>query len=159
MSPKPVPRTRVVIVALVAAFLGGSGSAAYAVLDDQGGSPATSPARVEAVGRPYIKTELLFGTAKPDGGPPVSDKQFRAFVDTFITPRFPAGLTVEDGYGQYRDRHGRIERERSHKVTFLYPTGEAGTDSRKIEAIRAAYNKLFRQEAVARIDDRELVDF
>ncbi|WP_310723500.1 DUF3574 domain-containing protein [Streptomyces sp. N2A] len=159
VSPKLISRTRVVAVTLLAAVLGGSGPVAYAALDGQGASPAAQPAHVTAAGEPYIKTELLFGTAKPDGGPPVTDRQFRAFVDSSITPRFPAGLTVEDSYGQYRDRHGKIERERSHKVTLLYPTRETGPDGRKIDEIRSEYNRQFQQESVARIDDRELVDF
>ncbi|EST19103.1 DUF3574 domain-containing protein [Streptomyces roseochromogenus] len=35
----------------------------------------------------------------------------------------------------------------------------ATADSGKIEKIRAAYDKRFRQESVARIDDTEIVDF
>ncbi|MFD8543205.1 DUF3574 domain-containing protein [Streptomyces sp. NPDC059649] len=69
------------------------------------------------------------------------------------------GRKEEDAFGQFRDTHGKIERERSHKVTLLPLTDQAGPVSRKIEAIRAEYTKLFRPESVARIDDRELVDF
>ncbi|MER6049584.1 MULTISPECIES: DUF3574 domain-containing protein [unclassified Streptomyces] len=159
MSLKIASRARIVVVALVATFLGASGSVAYAALDDQSASPSQAPASVAAVGKPYIKTELLFGTAKPNGGAPVTDKEFRSFVDTFVTPRFPAGLTVENAYGQYRDSHGKIERERSYKVTLLYPTAEARRNNGKIQQIRAAYDKRFQQESVARIDDSERVDF
>ncbi|GHF73208.1 hypothetical protein GCM10010218_63020 [Streptomyces mashuensis] len=157
MAPTSVSRTRLALVALTAALLGASGPAAYAALDDAGGGPST--AAPKAVGKPYVKTELLFGTAKPDGGAPVTDQEFHAFVDEFVTPRFPAGLTIENAQGQYRDTHGTIERERSYKLTLLYPKREATADSRKIEEIRATYDKRFGQESVARIDDNELVDF
>ncbi|MGW3205709.1 DUF3574 domain-containing protein [Streptomyces sp. NPDC001135] len=159
MSSKPGSRTRMVVVALVATLLGGSGSVAYGALDDQSAGPSKASTSLAAVGEPYIRTELLFGTAKPNGGPPVTDKQFRAFVDKFITPRFPDGLTVENCYGQYRDVHGKIEHERSYKVTLLYPKGDAGPNGGKIERIRSGYNKRFQQESVARIDDTERVDF
>ncbi|RLU78117.1 choline dehydrogenase [Streptomyces griseocarneus] len=161
MQPKTASRTRIAALALAAALLGAGAPAAYAAFDEQGAtasSPADS-ASAKPVGKPYIKTELLFGTAKPNGGAPVTDKEFRAFVDSYVTPRFPAGLTLEDARGQYRDAHGVIERERSYKLTLLYPRGEAGVDSPKIEQIRKEYDKRFSQESVARIDDAELVDF
>ncbi|MFF4222851.1 DUF3574 domain-containing protein [Streptomyces sp. L500] len=156
--PKSSPRVRLAAVALTAALFGASAPVAYAAFDDPDPRAAAS-APVRAVGKPYVKTELLFGTAKPNGGSPVTDKEFRAFVDEVVTPRFPAGLTVENAYGQYRDAHGKIEHERSYKLTLLYPKGEARTAGAKIEQIRAAYNKRFAQESVARVDDNELVDF
>ncbi|MGW1077337.1 DUF3574 domain-containing protein [Streptomyces sp. NPDC002537] len=155
--PKTASRTRIAAVALAAALLGAGAPAAYAAFDDQSAAPSAAPSK--PVGKPYIKTELLFGTAKPNGGAPVTDKEFRSFVDSTVTPRFPAGLTIEDARGQYRDSHGTIERERSYKLTLLYPRTEASADSTKIQQIRAAYDKRFQQESVARIDDAELVDF
>ncbi|WP_256725627.1 DUF3574 domain-containing protein [Streptomyces sp. IMTB 2501] len=159
MSRKATPRIRTTVLALGTALLCASAPAAYATFVDGGGRPAHVSAPDRAPGKPYIKTELLFGTAKPDGGSPVTGKQFHAFVDEFITPRFPAGLTIEDASGQYRDSHGIIERERSYKLTLLYPLNEADADSGKIEKIRATYDKRFRQESVARVDDTEIVDF
>src|SRR5262245_20034140 len=48
---------------------------------------------------PFIRTELYFGTAKPDGV--VTDEEFHLFLDTEITPRFPDGLTLLKGDGQF----------------------------------------------------------
>lgn len=155
------PRRRLAAVALTAALLGAGAPTAYAALYD-GQSEAGSgpgPAAPAVEGRPYIETSLMFGTARPDGGPAVTEKQFRAFVDEVVTPRFPEGLTVQDGYGQYRDSHGTIERERSYELILLYPTGLARPNDPKIEQIRAAYMKRFAQESVGRIDDRARVDF
>ncbi|MFF8731544.1 DUF3574 domain-containing protein [Streptomyces sp. NPDC015171] len=159
MSFELAARTRMVTVTLAAALLGASGSAAYAAFGGHGPAPSGAPASVAPVGKPYIKTELLFGTARPDGGAPVTDAEFRGFLDTLVTPRFPAGLTVDDVHGQYRDAHGTIERERSYRLTLLYPRGEAAGAGRRIEEIRAAYGKRFQQESVARVDDDERVDF
>ncbi|MGW1372985.1 DUF3574 domain-containing protein [Streptomyces sp. NPDC002446] len=99
-----------------------------------------------------VLSTALLGAAAPA-------KQFRRFVDRFVTPRFPDGLTVQQGQGQYRDAHGTIERERSYELTLLYPTGQAATSGRKIEEIRSAYERRFGQESVARVDDRASVDF
>ncbi|MEU9238002.1 DUF3574 domain-containing protein [Streptomyces sp. NPDC048385] len=119
-----------------------------------GRSPAAS-----ARGEPYVETRLLFGTARPDGGPAVTDRQFAAFVDKEVTPEFPGGLTVQDGRGQWRDAHGTIERERSYVLILLYPESGARGSDRKIEEIRRAYEKAFAQESVGRVDERARADF
>jgi hypothetical protein len=110
-------------------------------------------------GTPYVETRLFFGTARPDGGPAVTDRQFTAFVDSEVTPDFPDGLTVQSGRGQWRDASGQVEKERSYELILLYPVREAAARDRKIEEIRRAYEKTFGQEAVARVDERARVDF
>lgn len=147
------PRARIAAVGAIVA-LAATPVAAYAALDDAP-APTTAPAR----GAPYVETRLYFGTERPDGGPPVTEKQFLAFVDRRITPRFPAGLTIHDGRGQWRDANGTIERERSYEVTLLYPTSEARAQHPRIERIRAAYERSFGQESVARADAPTRVDF
>ncbi|MGH3325526.1 MAG: DUF3574 domain-containing protein [Streptomyces sp.] len=121
---------------------------AYAALD-------TPPVQ----GETYTETRLLFGTVDPDGGPAVTDKQFRTFLDKHVTPHFPRGLTVQDGRGQYRDRNGRIERERSYELTLLIPSSEAGAHETDIQHIRREYRRLYKQESVLRADDTARVDY
>ncbi|MEU6806280.1 DUF3574 domain-containing protein, partial [Streptomyces neyagawaensis] len=104
-------------------------------------------------------TRLFFGTERPDGGPAVTDEEFRDFVEQEVTPGFPDGLTVQQGRGQWRDASGAIETERSYELTLLYPVSAAAASDRKIEEIRVDYRKAFGQEAVARVDDRTRVDF
>ena len=58
----------------------------------------------------FARTELFFGTDKPEG-PPVSDDDFRGFLDSQITPRFPDGLTVVKGDGQFTDSEGNLIKE------------------------------------------------
>ncbi|MEU9607531.1 DUF3574 domain-containing protein [Streptomyces sp. NPDC048057] len=114
-----------------------------------GSSPSTA----------YVETQLFFGTARPDGGPAVTARQFQDFLDRQVTPRFPAGLTVQEGHGQYRDRFGVIESERSYEVILLYPASAAPSADPKIEQIRSRYNEQFAQESVARVDQDARVDF
>src|SRR3979411_1880289 len=61
---------------------------------------------------PFLRTELFFGSNKPDGSV-VSEAEFQRFLDLEITPRFPDGLTLLTGLGQFRGSSGRVERERS----------------------------------------------
>jgi hypothetical protein len=133
------------------------GDTAPAALPGGDTAPAASPA--PARGTPYVQTQLFFGTARPDGGPAVTERQFLAFVDAEVTPGFPAGLTVQRGHGQWRDATGTVEKERSYELILLYPVAAARTSDRRIEKIRRVYEKTFGQESVGRVDLRGDADF
>lgn len=77
------------------------------------------------------------------------------FVDREVTPRFPAGLTLLGGNGQFRDTSGTTIRESSKLLIPLYPYKR--DNSRKIESIRLAYTKAFQQESVLRVDGSSCV--
>lgn len=147
-------RTRAVL-ATVGLLLAVGAPTAYATLDDADTAAGAEPRR----GEPYVETQLFFGTARPDGGPAVTDRQFMAFVDKEVTPDFPDGLTIQSGRGQWRDASGTIEKERSYELILLYPRTEARSSDRRIEEIRRAYEKTFGQEAVGRVDGEARVDF
>lgn len=110
-----------------------------------------------AVGDLWSRTELYFGSAKPDGSY-VPEMQFRQFVDKEVTPRFPDGLTLLTGYGQYKGSDGQIAKEQSFVLVLLYPKLDKDTNA-KIEAIRLAYKKAFNQESVLRVDEGARVSF
>ncbi|MEW6731553.1 MAG: DUF3574 domain-containing protein, partial [Acidobacteriota bacterium] len=59
---------------------------------------ATQPADAPFEGFSFARTELYFGSAKPDGTV-VTEAQFQQFVDQVVTPRFPDGLTLLVGLG------------------------------------------------------------
>jgi hypothetical protein len=103
-----------------------------------------------------VRVELLFGTARPDGRA-VSDADWADFLETEVTPRFPDGLTVLSGLGQWRGGDGRVVRELS-KILIIWhdPSDRAEAD---IEAIRAAYKRRFGQESVLRVESMSCVSF
>jgi Protein of unknown function (DUF3574) len=100
----------------------------------------------------FARTELFFGTEKPDGSA-VTDEEFRAFLDSQITPRFPDGLTLLKGDGQFRNSEGLIIKEESFVLILLYPVETFRDSSKRIESIRRCYLKTFQQESVLRADD------
>ncbi|MFE0458182.1 DUF3574 domain-containing protein [Kitasatospora sp. NPDC058965] len=102
---------------------------------------------------PYTRTELFFGTERPEGGAAVTEQEFQEFVDAEITSRFPAGLTIEQARGQYRDAHGVIEHERSYVVSLVYPSPTGRAAGAAIEEIRRSYDQRFAQESVGRVDE------
>jgi len=58
-----------------------------------------------------------------------------------ITPRFPAGLTVLRGPGQWLDREGRIVKEDS-RILVVWHAATNRTNY-QIEEIRSAYRERF----------------
>jgi hypothetical protein len=113
---------------------------------------ATVAGKPQAVGDPFIRTELFLGTQKPDGSE-VTSKEWKRFLNDEITPRFPDGLTVLTGSGQFRDSTGEIIKETSRVLILLYPVETREESSIRIEQIREAYKRAFQQQSVLRADD------
>lgn len=113
---------------------------------------ADCPAELHGEGaEPWVRAELYFGTTRPDG-PEVSEKEWLAFLDTEVTPRFPAGLTVLTGLGQFQRDDGTILQERSEVLIILYPAEGAAESSAMLEEIRDEYEQQFEQSSVLRAD-------
>ena len=145
---------RAVAVVAAAAVLGlGSGVAASAA----SGTGTADAAQAQSPGEIWKRTELFFGTGKPDGTE-VTDKEFAAFSEQEITPAFPDGFTRLDGSGQWRGGSGAVVREHTHVIVLLYPFSDRDAN-REIEELRADYKKQFQQESVLRSDSVEKVSF
>ena len=108
------------------------------------------------VGDLFLRTELFFGLSKPEGE--VTEEEFQQFLAQNITPRFPEGLTVVTGLGQFSNAFSIIIQERTKLVILLYPPDQAHASGR-IEQIREEYKTLFQQESVLRADSSECVSF
>ena len=88
----------------------------------------------------------------------VTKAEFMQFVDGEVTPRFPDGLTLLSGYGQFLDSSGVIEKERSMVLILFYPL-TAFDANKKIQEIRETYKSQFQQESVLRVDSVSNVSF
>lgn len=102
----------------------------------------------------FVRTDLFFGTATPDGV--VTAEDFQRFLDEVVTPLFPDGLTVVKGEGQFRGENGITVKETSFLLIVMYPLDQEGSGDKKVEQIRAEYKRRHRQESVLRMD-RSLV--
>ncbi|NTU79255.1 MAG: DUF3574 domain-containing protein [Chloroflexales bacterium] len=99
----------------------------------------------------FARTELYFGSERP--GPDVSPREFAQFLDKEITPRFPDGLTLLTGRGQFREADGTIVEETSFVLILFYPYEDRAEASALVEEIRRLYTEQFDQESVLRVDD------
>jgi hypothetical protein len=95
------------------------------------------------------QAELFFGR-DVSGRAMVSEQEWRLFLDEEVSTRFPAGFSVADVYGQYRNNAGAIAREQSKQLLIVIAGGAA--DEAKLNAIRDAYKRRFNQESVLLVD-------
>lgn len=113
--------------------------------------PLHAPSAAVVSADQFYRTELYFGRSIPGGGM-VTDAEWEKFLAEVVTPRFPDGFTILKATGQYREKDGTIDKEPSEVLLFFYPPGKRTASRRKIEEIRRAYVKQFKQESVLRLD-------
>lgn len=104
----------------------------------------TAPRSACPAGQAQLRTAQLFLSARPPAK--ITDSDIRKFVDAEVTPRFPRGVTVVDGGGQWRGDENRLIREAAKVVLIVLP--EKGDPAGKVQAVRAAYRSRFKQDAV-----------
>ncbi|MFD1215926.1 DUF3574 domain-containing protein [Microbulbifer celer] len=102
-----------------------------------------------------VYNRLYFGTRRPGGA--VSNAEWEDFLREVITPRFPEGLTVLTGRGQWQTTTGHIVRERSYVLTVVYP--ERAEKETAVAEVIQAYKNQFNQESVLRIRSQACVSF
>ena len=97
----------------------------------------------------FAEYHLYFGRSGPTGAEAVSEEAWAEFLADTVTPRFPDGLTVMDGVGQWQNSSGDIMRERT-KVLFIL--AEPGDDSMRLtDEVISEYKSRFGQESVLRV--------
>lgn len=107
--------------------------------------------------QPSLTAEILFGRNIGDRHA-VTEAAWSRFLASEITPRFPAGLTVVDATGQWRDsKRNVLVRERSKLLLVTLRPGAA--DQAKIDAIVAAYKRRFHQQSVAVLVRQACISF
>ena len=146
---------RFVAVVWLATGLAVAAAAAPAAADD-GRRRAEAFCDAALGGELWARTELYFGMSRA-GGPDVTEQEFRRFLARVVTPRFPDGLTVLSGDGQYRGSSGVVVREPAKVLILFYPFSHAS--SRSVDRIRERYKADFGQEAVLRVDAVSCVSF
>lgn len=107
-------------------------------------------------GQAWVRSEVYFGQTRP-GGAHIPPADWQKFLDEVVTPQFPAGLTVFDAAGQWRNVTGHIDREPSKVLVLVHPPSREIES--KLDAIRAEYGRRFEQEAVLKVTSKARVAF
>ena len=102
----------------------------------------TAPKPVCPAGQAQLRTAQLFFTAKAPAK--LDETALRLFVDQEVTPRFPDGVTVVDGGGQWKGAENQMIREAAKVVMIVLPA--KGDPTAEVEAVRMAYRARFKQE-------------
>jgi hypothetical protein len=104
------------------------------------GCAPPAPRCAGLAGKPMLTAELFFDRTG-------SGADWRASVADAVTPRFPAGFTLLDGHGPWRQpATGRIIAEPSTVLVVVAEPGEATLAA--LEAIRTDYRRRFHQDSV-----------
>ena len=106
--------------------------------------------------QPMHRLELVFGLSR-QGRADVTEAEWAAFLDREVTPRFPDGLTVLAGNGQWRNASGVAVREPA-RLLLVWVTPTADLEAR-IKALRQAWKTAHAQESVLRADATSCVSF
>jgi hypothetical protein len=94
-----------------------------------------------------LVAELFFGRDKA-GKKVVDDAEWADFLAKTVTPNFPDGLTVFDGYGQWRNPEtGVIGRSASVKIVLIAAKRSPDLADR-LNAVIEAYKTRFHQQSV-----------
>ena len=107
----------------------------------------------------WVDTRLYFGLGPadaPDKG--VSEAAWREFLDKEVTPRFPAGLSVMDVYGQWQGK-GETQPERIRSKVLIIDYAATAANAAKIQAIRAAWKLKTGDQSVMKVTEPADVSF
>jgi hypothetical protein len=115
-----------------------------------GACAAVDQPRACLAGKPAVETQLYFGLAKSHGA--VSAREWQAFVEHEIAPRFPEGFTILDARGFWLSEEAKRTISEDSNVLIRVHDG-AAKDNAAIGAIIESYKRTFAQESVLRIDE------
>jgi hypothetical protein len=107
----------------------------------------------------WVDTKLYFGLGpadQPDRG--VTEQQWREFLDKEVTPRFPAGLSVVDVYGQWQGKKDATPQRLRSKL-LIVDYADTAENRANVEAIRAAWKQQTGQLSVLRVTQPVDVSF
>jgi len=104
----------------------------------------------------WIRTEIFCGLDRPGGGK-VSDAEFADFLNTEVTPRFPAGLTVYDTYGQMQKSDKSIVHQETGVILLVHENTKAMNDA--AGQVVSAYRSRFGNPQVMRLSQPTTPEF
>jgi hypothetical protein len=152
---------------LAVAFCAMAAGCAHQVSAPAAAAAATTTAPSTLAGDPahpghalgWVETKLYFGLGPADDRTKgVSEAAWRDFLDKEVTPRFPAGLSVVDVYGQWQSKTETApERIRSKLLVIDYE--DTPENRARIDQIRSAWKQRTGDDSVLMVTEPADVSF
>ncbi|SDT93092.1 Protein of unknown function [Verrucomicrobium sp. GAS474] len=103
-----------------------------------------------------IKTELYIAVG--DERSELSEEAWELFLSEIVTSRFPKGITVLPGSGQWFNRHlGKHQNLKLKVVVIIHES--TPRDREKIEEIRSTWKDRYPCESVLKVEQEVEVSF
>ena len=97
----------------------------------------------------WTRTELYYG-AGPLPADPEREARWKSYINEIVTPRFPEGLTLLEGTGQWRVKEGQTPRRNRTRILILIH--EATQEkSRQVDEIRTLWKDISGHQSVLRV--------
>ena len=107
----------------------------------------------------WVETRLYFGLGPADHVEQgIGETAWREFLDKEVTPRFPAGLSVLDVYGQWESK-GSSSVERLRSKLLVIDCEDSKENRSRIAAIRAAWKQKTGDQSVLMVTEPADVSF
>ena len=142
LASRLIPRRRVVTLAVLVSIVS-SGCAARSYQSEVASAPCASPLA------PHTRHVLYFGSSSPlVPGRVITPEIWRTFSSEVLTQHFPAGMTVLDGYGEWRRPDGSHYGEPTKVVIHLAPLEQEAAGVSAVEAVIAEAKRRFGYRSV-----------
>ncbi len=129
------------------------------------GPVATAPAALggdpahPGAAKGWVDTKLYFGLGPADQSDRgVTEAEWRAFLDHEVSPRFPAGFSVLEVYGQWQGK-AQTTPERLRTKMLILDYADTPENRSKVDAIRSAWKQKTGDQSVLRITEPADVSF
>lgn len=105
----------------------------------------------------WTRTELFYGAGRlPASGE--RDIRWEKYINEIVTPRFPEGLTLLEGTGQWRVKEGQTPRRNRTRILILIHE-DTEENSNKVDEIRTLWKEISGQQSVLRVSQPAAVAF
>jgi hypothetical protein len=120
-------------------------------------APVAAPCLLPSQQRMLV-AELFFGRDRA-GRQFVGDHEWATFLGDVVTPNFPDGLTVFDGYGQWRNPASGVIGRSPHVKIVLIAVKPGPDVPGRLTAVIDAYKTRFQQQSVGIVTREECAAF
>lgn len=97
----------------------------------------------------WTRTELYYGAGRFPVDP-AREARWESYVNEVVTPRFPEGLTILEGTGQWRVKEGQTPRRSRTRILILIHENTP-QKSQQVDEIRTLWKELTGHQAVLRV--------